>query len=321
MPPKEPPPLKPGVDADGEELLFFSDQLVTFSNLGRTMDGSGIAYRTANCADKRIGVVKGIENYVHLNHLDLSSNSIKDISYLKNLKNLLKLNLSSNCVANLKSLDPGEEGDEVFPSLTHLLLDRNSITELRPLPFKSLKVVSFQNNEIVSCEEFGGHESIESLNLSSNKIKTLAGIANLPSLQKLDVSHNAIEDINGLGELPSLVELNLSDNRMQGMEGPWQELGNSALTKLDLSRNMMETPKPLEVLRSIPKLKHLLIAGNPFMEAEDAILEVLLCHWLLATIDGEDVSKELFDRAGSLNVRRLEEAREAAKAEEEAAAA
>jgi len=327
MPPKE-VAGSAGIGADGEllasckELQFLSEQLMTLSNLGRTIDGSGLAYRSASSVDRRIGVIRGIDNYIHLQHLDLSLNSIKDLTLLKGLKHVLKLNLSNNCVANIKCWDSVEEGDVVFPVLTHLVMDSNSLTELRPLPFKSLKVVSFRGNDIKTCQDFMGHESIESLDLSGNQIKTVAGLANLPLLAKLDLSGNHIEDINGLGELPALKEFSLAKNKLQAMEGPWQELASAPLVTLDLSGNLLEEAKPLEVLRRLAKLRHLGLAGNPFMLAgESAVVDVLVCHWRLSTIDGQPVTAELLARAGQVNIAKLVEAREKAKAEEEAAAA
>lgn len=320
MPPKK-EDLKAGVDADGEELQFWSEQLTEFSNLGRTIDGSGVAYRTAACSNSRIGVIKGIEQYTHLHHLDMSDNSVKDVSYLKTLRNLLKLNMSKNCVPNLKAWDPGEEGDELFPVLTHLNADRNLLAELRPLPFKSLKVASFRGNEIQSCQDFAGHEVLESLVLAGNKIKTVAGLANMPALTQLDLSGNLLEDLSGLGELPALKELNLAENKFQALEGPWQELASAPLESLDLSKNLLESGKPLEALRHLAKLRRLGVAGNPFMSGEDGLVQVLVAHWMLTSVDGRPVTKEQLALAGEANVARLEEAREQAKAEEEAAAA
>lgn len=305
------------------ELQPLADHLMDFANLGRTVDGTGLVYRTINCVDKRIGAIKGIEAYAQLQHLDFSQNGIKDMAPLRGLPYLLKLSLSRNALANFKGLEPGEEGEEVWPHMTHLDLSSNVLTALPPLPFKSLRIVNFSKNEITTCQEFPGHETIQELDLSGNKLTTLAGLANMPALVKLNLSSNEIEDVNGLASLPALEDFNLADNKLKALEGPWQELKESPLTSIDLSGNQLEAAQPLEVLRNLQKLRSLAVKGNPFVEAAGtaAVAEVLVCHWLLTSIDGQPVTPEQLEEARLLNVARLEEAREKAKKAEEAAAA
>jgi len=245
------------------------------------------------------------------------------VGLLKGLQYLVSLNLAQNAIPTLKPLEPGEEGEEVYPNLTHLDVSGNALTDLRPLPFKSLRRLNLQGNEIATCQEFTGHEALETMDLSGNKLTTLTGMANMPALTKLDLSSNTIEDINGLGELPALAEFSLAQNKLQALEGPWQELASAPLKALDLSANGLEAPQPLEVLKPLLKLRSLCVAGNPFAEAigaEEAMVEVLVCHRRLKSVDRVEVTPEVKDRAKQLKKARLEEAREREKAEEEAAA-
>jgi len=310
------------VEDDGD-VVPLSVDIMDFSNLGRTVDGTGFVYRTLACVDKHVGPIKGIEAYIHLQHVDLSHNSIKDMAPLKPLAHALKLNLASNLLPSFKGVEPDEDGGEVWPNLTHLNLNSNAFTALPPLPFKSLRIVSFADNEIATCQDFAGHETIQRLDLSGNKLTTLAGLANLPALTVLNLSKNALEDLNGLGGVPALEELNVAENQLQALEGPWQELKESPVTSLDLSGNLLESAQPLEVLRHLPKLRRLGVRGNPFVEAAGtaATAQVLACHWFLASIDGEEVTEGQLEEARELNVARLLEERERKKEAEAAEAA
>lgn len=289
--------------ATEEEEL--AEPLMDFSNIGRTVDGAGFAYRSLSCVGKRIGGIKAIQAYSHLHHVDLSKNKIKDVTPLKALQFVLQLNLAENLVPNLKAWESEEA--PAFPHLVHLDLTGNALTALPPLPFRSLRTASFARNEIATCQAFGGHEKLETLDLSQNAITSLAGITALPAMTRLDVSANQLVDINGLAEVPVLADLSLAKNKLEALEGPWQDL--AALESLNLSGCLLAVPKPLEVLRQLPKLRNLEVAENPFVETlEGAVrVEVLVCHWRLANIDGEPVTEEELEQAKELNVTRLAE--------------
>jgi len=312
----------PGAMAEEElQEQILSEPLMDLSNLGRAVDGSGFVFRSVVCVGKRIGPIKAIEGYTLMQDVDLSENLIKDVASLKGLQFLLRLNLSSNAIVSLK----GWESDEpTFPNLTHLDLRSNQLDKLSPMPFKRLVSVCLAKNEIASIQDFGGHETLESLDLSENKLSSLSGLGSLPALKVLNVSSNELLDINGLSEVPVLEDLNLAGNKFQSWEGSWQAL--AALRSLDLSSNQLESEKPLEVLRHLPLLRSLKVAGNPFAEAlpkgtAAAHVTVLGAHWRLESIDGVPVLEEHLETAKGLNVQRILDERAQAKAEAEAAAA
>mmetsp|Transcript_60553 Transcript_60553/g.131227 ORF Transcript_60553/g.131227 Transcript_60553/m.131227 type:complete len:330 (+) Transcript_60553:74-1063(+) len=325
--------------ADEEPEQPLSEALLDLSNLGRTVDGTGFAYRSAQCMGKRIGVIKAIEAYAHLQHLDLSRNAIKELAPLTGLQYLLELNLSHNVVQSLKAWETEEE--PFLPYLAKLDLSFNALKALPALQLKSLRKATFAKNEIATCQDFKGHERLEELDLSSNQIAALEGVAAMPALKLLDLSSNKLAELTGLSELPALEDLNLSQNgKLEALEGPWQDLGS--IHSLDLTGCRLASIKTLELLRQLPKLRRLGLRGNPFtklaessnrttpvpVEAEDAgvsdvappRVEVLICHWRLEKIDGEDVTPEELEEARMLNVSRVAEERAQAKALEEAAA-
>lgn len=293
-----------------------AEPIMALSNLGRTVDGSGFAYRTLDCIGKRISGIKAIEAYAHLQHVDLSQNGIKDIAPVKGLPHLLRLNLSSNEIPDVKSWDEG-----CLLYLAHLDLSSNALTALPALTLPQLRKATFARNEIVGCQDFTGHEKLVELDLSENHITSLEGVGKMPLLKKLDVSFNELSTLAGLTDLPILQDLSLRKNLFESLEAPWQEF--EGLTSLVVSENKLEAAKPLESLRRLLKLKSLDVAGNPFCDdaALNTRIETLICHWRLETIDGATVTDQEREDARQLNVQRLLEERERKKAEAEVAAA
>lgn len=302
--------------ADDEPEQPLSESLMDFSNIGRTIDGSGFAFRAMSCVGKRIGPIKAIEGYSHLQTVDLSQNAIKDVAPLKGLVFVLKLDLSNNAIPSLKGWE-SEEGS--MPHLVHLDLSGNQLTALAPLPLKALRTAIFAKNEIASVQDFGGHERIEFLDLSENKLTSLAGLTALPALKKLDVSTNELPSVEGLSEVPVLEELRMASNKLEALTGPWQDL--PSLATLDISGCQLAEAKHIEVLRNLPKLRSLQVQGNPFEEASDVDVrvEVLTRHWRLQVINGEPITPEELEQAKELNVQRLAEEQARLAAEQAAA--
>lgn len=315
-------------DEEAEQPL--SEALLELSDLGRTVDGTGFTYRSLNCKSKRIGLIKIIEGYTQLQGIDLSHNMIKDASPLKGLQFLLKLNLSQNSIIALKAWDNPDEPP--LPNLVHLDISGNALTVLPPLP-KALRHLNIARNEITSCAEFEGHATLKDFDISENNVKSLDGFKAMPVLTRLDVSGNQLEGAVGLAELPLLEELRLGSNKCEALDGPWGEL--ATLKTLDVSHCQLATLKPLEVLRQLPLLRSLATQENPFhqmdtfgkratpqIKARQLVrAEVLICHWRLTSLDGENVEEAELNLARDINFQRLTEEQAQKKADAEAAAA
>eukprot|EP00931_Biecheleriopsis_adriatica_P022179 TRINITY_DN14325_c0_g1_i1.p1 TRINITY_DN14325_c0_g1~~TRINITY_DN14325_c0_g1_i1.p1 ORF type:complete len:334 (+),score=78.36 TRINITY_DN14325_c0_g1_i1:71-1003(+) len=303
-------------DEDAPEQTL-SEAIMDLSNLGRIVDGTGLAFRSLSCVSKRVSQIKVVEAYSHLQHIDLSENLVKDVAPLKGLQFIVKLNLSKNAIASLKGWDSEEP---ILPNLTHLDLSDNQLPALGPLALKALVSLSVARNEITTCENFGGHEKIESLDLSSNKLASLAGLGAMPALKGLNASANELVDLNGISEATALEELLVSGNKMQAVEGPWAEL--QAMRSIDISSCLLESEKPLEALRQLPLLRSLKVSGNPFAAGDiSAQVLALVCHWRLEMVDDVPITEDHVEQAKQLNQQRILEERARLKAEQEAAEA
>jgi Leucine-rich repeat (LRR) protein len=311
-----------------------SEPLMDLANLGRTVDGSGFAYLSLSCVNKRINPIKAIEGYTNLQNIDLSLNAIKDVTPLKGLPFVLNLDLSSNEIMSIKAWEEG-----TMPHLVNLNMSNNALVALLPLPFPALRSASFARNDIATCAEFTGHEALTSLDLSENKLTAAGGIANMPKLINLSLAGgirkenttNQLESFEGLTGLEALETFSVARNKLSNLAGVGELFPN--LQAFDVSENFIEDNRekplesPLNVLRQLPKLRNLACAGNPFMAPEEppedfnARTELLIKHWRLESIDGKAVTAEEREAARQLNVQLLEAERARKRKEEEDAKA
>merc|ERR1712070_86857 len=163
-------------------------------------------------------------------------------------------------------------------------------------------------NELESIEGLTGMEALVDLNLAKNKFAGLAGAWDtFPALQSINISDNAIE---------------VAATLRQALNDGWLNMKEKAS---EAPKTLEKPPEhPLNVLRQLPKLRNMDIAGNPFVSADELPetanprVEALLCHWRLENIDGKAVTTEEMDTARLLNISMLELERARAKAEEEA---
>jgi len=123
---------------------------------------------------------------VNLRMLDLSYNTIVDISMLGALQNLQKLNISNNKISNiscllkmgkLKALDASHNEIQILPSLASSLrtlnLSYNSIYQVHPELIKQLDTLNLEANQLSLLPPDFHSESLVELNINNNKINKL----------------------------------------------------------------------------------------------------------------------------------------------------
>ena len=126
----------------------------------------------------------GIQNLPSLMTLDLTRNSIRDISALTGLTNLTGLDLTFNSITDISALSG-------LTSLMALFLGANSITDVSSL---------------------GGLTTLTFLDLAFNSISDIRALSGLTSLRGLSLGANSVTDISALNELTSLTDLFLFNN-------------------------------------------------------------------------------------------------------------
>ena len=157
-------------------------------------------------AGNRIADLEPLSELRSLAFLDLSTNGITSISWLKSIMRLYSLDLSGNRIRNLT---PFRELPRMLRgSLRRLRLADNRISDISPL----------------------AHLSLEELDLSENGIGDLAAVENMSDLTELRLADNDITDVTPLAELMDLQVLDLANNRIRDI-GPL--LRNPGLNRSD----------------------------------------------------------------------------------------
>jgi Leucine-rich repeat (LRR) protein len=150
--------------------------------------------------------------------LNVSQNRIRNVAFLKNLINLLKLEMSCNNISNmdvelsprLTYLDVSSNMISRVPQTQHLQelhITSNRIVKLNNLP-KSLFILDASKNEISVINSIPAQ--IVELNLSHNEIRFLPILPN--SLSILKLSNNKMKAISGIPI--RLKHLNISHNEL-----------------------------------------------------------------------------------------------------------
>jgi len=307
-----------------------SVDIMDLSEIGKTIDGTSLAFLRLDCVGKGVDSIEILEQYPDLQQIDLSRNKIGDVAPLALLPFVLKLSLVGN---EIKNLEPW--GEQFLVHLMHLDVSENQLTKLPPLAMPALRTARFAANLITTCSGFGGHAKLEQLDLSKNKLLAVCGLANMPTLQRLNVAQNAISGLGGLTGLASLRELDVSLNQLEVLDGPWDgaaniEVLNASSNKFGAAAEPTEeggdpgpSPAAEDVvggIRALAKLRTLRVEASPISEVGDIRLELLIVHPQLKDIDGTEVEDEEREKAAELHETRLEEQRQREEAERAKAA-
>ena len=136
-------------------------------------------------------------------------------------------------------------------------------------------------------EIVASYPRLAALNLSSNQIRRLENLDPLVNLSTLDLRDNQLTLLEGLGggQLPELRELNVSGNRISHVA-----CGRSELLDLDLGNNRIaEWPQVQAIGAAFPRLRSLVLHGNPICQREDYREEVRRCVPGLQMLDNSPV--------------------------------
>ena len=201
----------------------------------------------------------------NLERLNLSSNYLSEISYLKNAKfsKLKELDLFFNNIKDISSLDKMN-----FTSLTKLGLSDNFITDIKVLKsvkFPVLEKLALSNNIIKDIKILGevDFSYLTELKLSKNGIKDISILKKdkFPKLKSLILSNNIIEDIDVLGQanFPISLELKLSNNNIRDIRKLSDAKFTRCLKRLYLSNNKISFICSFDKFKD---LKELYISNN-----------------------------------------------------------
>jgi len=150
--------------------------------------------------------LQGIQNLVSLQTLDLTGNTLDDLTPLSGLRLLHALLIPSSGLTSL-------EGVDGLANLTFLDLHDNEISDVGPLAgLAGLDFLDLTGNRIDDVGPLGGLTSVASLRLGANSISEIGALSGLTNVATLSLRANDVTDLSALSTLSALTVLDLSAN-------------------------------------------------------------------------------------------------------------
>ncbi len=201
----------------------------------------------ANCG---LSTIAGLKNAQNLAYLDLSSNTIRNLTPLSGMTKLRSLNLGHNAVTALEALSG-------LTDLEELNICYNVVSSLSPITACSnLTALVANNNQITSLEGIDQLTGLTVLNVNKNSISSVAVLSNCTGLVELDIGNNNVTDISELKTLTALELFNFSHNQVIALPA-WPE--GCKLRSIDGSYNKVES---LVGLKNMHNLTHVFMDYN-----------------------------------------------------------
>lgn len=163
------------------------------------------------------------------------------------------------------------------------------LTDLRFLAeLPECQFLCLSDNEIPNLDWLPPLQKLESLHLERCNLTSLKGIARCQELQKLEAGGNHLTDALELQKLSKLSQVSLEDNFVDSLD-TFAQL--SCLMELYLSNNVIEELRSLLLLKQLPKLLVLDLAGNDLCKASDYRQYAMFHLRKLKVLDGIPLSK------------------------------
>ena len=254
--------------ADGEKLVLKPGVVLPFlSNFTISNDGESFQFTDLDMSGKNIEQLnKTIEEAKEVYNVNLNTNGIGDPSALKELLNLMHLDLGSNKVKNLNVLTV----EDNFPNLQWLDISNNKFTEFPPIKCPKLQYLDVSYNKLEKVNDgWTGHANLKVLKSVENKFKNLAVFKNCPKLEELYLARNKIAALSGYEGLPALKRLHLRRNNIEKIDDELAEL--PSLEYLNLRSNGIPNMEVMFKLFQYPLLKDLNVINCPVELAMSSI--------------------------------------------------
>ena len=207
-----------------------------------------------------LSTAAGLEAATSLVYLDLSQNTIRDLSPIQNIAGLQTLILNHNAVNDLTALGNLKE-------LRMLDVGYNLLSSVSPIfNCPELTNLNAESNTLTSLMGIEKLSSLQILNLAGNTLSDISPLAGCVSIQELNVSENFLTDISSLAAMNQLQTLNFSRNNVTDL--PAFE-ATCALITIDGSHNQLTS---LEALEGLENLNNVFMDYNEELESVDPLV-------------------------------------------------
>ena len=198
--------------AETEEKLVLKPGAVTqyLSNFQQSADYETFYFTDLILQNRRVETLaKSMEEVSRVQKCDLSINNLVEITPLKDMSQLVFLNLAKNKIKACNVFC----NEEAFPNLKWLDLSNNKFSELSPIKCPKLEYLDISFNKLEKVNEgWTGHANIRIMKSIDNKFKSLQPFKAMPKLEELYMSANLITALGGWESLPVLKKLVLRRN-------------------------------------------------------------------------------------------------------------
>ena len=207
-----------------------------------------------------LSTAAGLESATSLVYMDLSQNTIRDLTPIQNITGLQTLILHHNAVNDLTALSNLE-------NLKILDIGYNLLASINPI-FNCSSIINLnvEKNTLTSLVGIEKLASLEALNLAGNTLSDLSPLAGCVNMRDLNVSENFLTDITPLSEMHQLQTLNFSRNSVTQL--PAFET-TCALITIDGSHNQLTS---LEALKGLENLNNVFMDYNEELESIDPLV-------------------------------------------------
>lgn len=224
------------------------DRLKTLSKT-KVLDISGDSSLT------NLGAVSQLKHLVEIN---LANTPVTDLSPLRNLNKLEKINCSGAAVKRIDDL-------RYASNLVILDLSNTGISELSVASnFKKLNTLDLSYSAVKSIRPLAELPVLSKLSLSGITLSHPDELGQIPALTNLDLSNSGIENIEPLDSLFQLQNLNIDSTAIVRLE-PLSQL--ESLTTIEANHTGITDLSPLEKLASL----HIIYCDNSGVNEEEAI--------------------------------------------------
>lgn len=211
----------------------------------------------------------------NVSKIDMSMNGLADITPMKELTQIVHLNLSNNRIKNVACFS----FEDAFTQLKWLDISFNKFTEFPAFKCLKLEYLNISGNKLEKINDaWTGHENLRTLSAYDNKFKSLAPFKIMPKLEELYLASNMITTLSGWESLPNLRRLHLRRNKIEKIEDELPPLDE--LVYLNLRHNNIKDLENAFKVFQFPKVTELNLLNNP-VERDASSLEVLMADFLI----------------------------------------
>lgn len=205
--------------------------------------------RLSNLNHQNIQSIKGLENFTHLEELNLEGNQIKTLKPIDNLEKIKILNVRQNPITSV----------DLKKIKTNLDVDL-SLTEIKKLDVSGMENLYRLLIEETPLEEINlkGCSGLQSLQISKNRLKQI-DLEGLQSLSNINFSENQVSEIN-VKNFPKLNYLQAENNLLKEIDLTGTEnlsnlfLAGNPISEIDLSKQRKLVFLGLEKMDGLKKL-------------------------------------------------------------------